>query len=377
MWEVRARIDRSVAAPYAIATARNLVLSQRRQEVLHERHRHKLLSPPPGPFPEEAALEQEEQAAAAGALQALDDSDRDLLHTYYAVPVEPGTQSATRLQDTAEPRGRGVTSRLARARARARVAYLLELRRIELPTSRCAATLEALSSGDRRLQRRVGAPEHLLRCRTCAGCAPALLQRRRVLYGLLPVPLLIALRPVRRAHARAPRTTSAGAAAVAVAVTVIGVMASPLLPRSLLSATAATAGAGTPASSAPAAGVPGSRVVVDDELVPASGWGGNVTDVDGARVQGARVLVQAVPGDEGFWVGGAGGRFWVEIAVQGESPLRVQVGATVSFTGTAVRFPPGAVPKTAAGADRAELVAQGGYVSVGAADLTIEGRPGD
>jgi len=102
VWEARARIDRSVAASYAVATARNLVLSERRYDQLHRRHQHRPLEMPAGPFPEEAALEQEEQAAAA--LRALDEPDQELLRVHYVssggAPVrseDRGTPSPSRV----------------------------------------------------------------------------------------------------------------------------------------------------------------------------------------------------------------------------------------------------------------------------------------
>lgn len=345
-----------------MATARNLVLSERRYDQLHRRHLHRLLEMPAGPFPEEAALQQEEQAAAAAALRALDEPDQELLRAHYVSSGGVPVRSTGQGYAVAEPRAPGVTSRLARARARARVAYLLELRRITPPTSRCRSVLEALSTGDRRLQRRAGVSEHLPGCPTCAECAPALVGRRRVLYGVLPAPLLALLRPVRAAHARAPRTTNAVAVA-AVASAVVAVLV-------------AGASARHPATARPpvAASV---HVVEDGQPVAESAWGsGAVTAVAGAAVRAVSVPVQSVPADEGFWVGVAGHRFWVQLASRGESPQQVKAGDIVSFSGKATRVS----ARSAAGPDaaqgRRELAAQGGYVSVRPADLTIVRGPG-
>jgi hypothetical protein len=53
-------------------------------------------------------------------------------------------------------------------------------------------------------------------------------------------------------------------------------------------------------------------------------------------------VVSAVPADEGFWIeDGAGGQLWVQLTGAGESPVSVEQGATVSFTGMLVATPPG------------------------------------
>lgn len=59
-----------------------------------------------------------------------------------------------------------VGARLARARARLRVEHVLALRRTRLTTPACRGVLEAVSLGDRRHQRTLGAGAHLLSCLT-------------------------------------------------------------------------------------------------------------------------------------------------------------------------------------------------------------------
>lgn len=383
VWEARRRIDRSVAASYAVATARNLVLSERRAEVLHRRHQHRLLDARSAPSPDEGLLRGEEQRAARQALLGLEDEDRRLLQTHYWSP--PGDRGDAGAGPSAS-RGPGVTSRLARARARARVAYLLALRRIDPPGPRCRQVLDALSAGDRRLQRRVGAAEHLLVCDTCAGCAPALLGRRRVLFGLVPAPLLVLLEPLRRAYERAPRTTTvatgaATAAALAVAVSSVVSSAPADAPPVARTLPAAAPAAGAPSAPAvppvPAAeaGATG-EVTVAGSPVPAGRWGEALVGTGAARtvVVGEAVPVESVPADEGFWVGTADQRFWVGLATATESPQGVRPGYLVSFTGPVVPVTASSAPGLEEAEGRGELERQQGYVSVAPDRLSVR-RP--
>jgi serine/threonine-protein kinase RsbT len=72
-----------------------------------------------------------------------------------------------------------VAAQLNRTRARLRVEYLLVSERVEPPTEQCRPVLLALSSGDRRRQRAVGAALHLLECDVCARLSEPLLGRGR------------------------------------------------------------------------------------------------------------------------------------------------------------------------------------------------------
>lgn len=62
---------------------------------------------------------------------------------------------------------------------------------------------------------------------------------------------------------------------------------------------------------------------------------GDLRDHVGDRVSAAGLEVDGVPADEGFWVD-AGDRVWVRIATAGESPVVVEEGDRVTFTGTVV-----------------------------------------
>ena len=86
------------------------------------------------------------------------------------------------------------------------------------------------------------------------------------------------------------------------------------------------------------------------------------------------VVVQAVPADEGFWVGSGGGRrVWVQLVGGGESAAAVRVGDRVSFEGRAVPVPAGFAARAgvtpAEGA--AELMRSGVLVEVPGERLVV------
>lgn len=336
VWEVRSRVGRAAAASYAVATARNLLKTRDRALQVQQRHAHRLHEPPTVDGPEVEALRQEERAAAAAVLGTLHDDDLALL-----APEDPSR--------AARERSARSRSRLARLRAQARVDYLLRLRRVELPTSRCRPVLAALSAGDRRQQDRAGAAEHLLTCPVCASCAPALLARERRLFGVVALPVLVLVEPLRRAFDRAPRTTSAVAAGALVLAAVAG-------------GAALQQGGAPPVPAAAPAAAP--LVVGVDDL----------TGRTGQAVVARAVLVREVPADEGFWVGEDGAvPAYVRLTPgSGESPVQVLPGARVSFRG-AVRP---LAPAAEAGLDEAEglglLRQQQTYLAVAPQDLVMQ-----
>jgi hypothetical protein len=79
-----------------------------------------------------------------------------------------------------------------------------------------------------------------------------------------------------------------------------------------------------------------------------------------------------VPADEGFWIDdGAGGRFWVQLTGTGESPVAIEPGTPVSFTGVLTSTP--ADFSSAVGLDAAEgssdLDARAVHIEVAAVDV--------
>jgi hypothetical protein len=141
------RLDDEAVAPYAIVTARNLVISLAREEERSRRHRPRLVDPSEPERPEYAALRQEEAAAVETALAGLPDHEREAVVAHEIEGVGTATLAEAR-QST--PGVVGV--QLARTRARLRLDYLLALRRVELPTARSRPVLLALPAGDRRRQ---------------------------------------------------------------------------------------------------------------------------------------------------------------------------------------------------------------------------------
>ena len=116
----------------------------------------------------------------------------------------------------------------------------------------------------------------------------------------------------------------------------------------------------------PAAGL-GTRVL------PAARVGSMAAEV-GLTAVARGVPVQAVPADEGFWVGnGPGRRVWVQLKTATESSVRVRPGQHVGFIGTVAAAPAGMPAQVglspAEGAT--ELRATGAYVLVDPARLTV------
>lgn len=353
VWEVRGRVGRAAAASYAVATARNLVQSKARARQVHARHAHRLHEPDTVDGPEVEALREEERLAAAQVARSLTSDDLQLL-----------------APEVAEERSARRRSRLARTRARARVDYLLHLRRLQLPSARCRPVLEALSAGDRRQQERTGVAQHLLGCPVCAACAPALLARDRRAFGLVAAPLLL-LEPLRRVVARAPRTATVAAAgtAVAVAAVLIGGVPGRPQPAALRSSPApAAAPTVAPVVTTNAPPTPLQPAVLDH----GQGFVPDLLAVTGRPVVATDVLVRSVPADEGFWIGPDDGtQVYVRLEGSGESPQTVDAGDLVSFRGSvALVTAAGAAGVSAAeGADR--LRAQGRLLSVPTADLVV------
>ena len=332
--ENRSRLEPAAWEAYAVVSARNLLRDRDRASRVSGRHRHRLHEPDVSAGPEEHVLTQEEHAAVRRALSTLPAEDVELLADRYLTGERP------------ERTVRGpVVTRLARARARLRLAYLLEHTGVELPTDRCRPVLEAVSSGDRRRQERLGAGRHVAVCRVCATYAPVLATRRRSLAAVHPLAWLgVASAAVWSAVRRHP---ASGTAAVAVAL-----------------AGVATAGAAVhqpePAPRLPAAPVEAPGVTVAGRpLVPAGqGEAGQLGAGQLGPARAQDVLVQDVPADEGFWVVSGAGRVWVQLVGAGESGAAVRAGDRVSFEGRAVPVPAGFAARAgvtaAEGADELE-----------------------
>lgn len=349
--ENRARLEPGAWASYAVVSAGNLLRDRGRARAMQRRHEHRLHAPDLAASAEEQVLTAEEHEALRRALTSLQAPEAELLSEHY------GTRGASN-RSIAPYRA----ARLARARAKLRVAYLLQHARVPLPTVRCRPVLEALSSGDRRRQERLGAGRHLVSCRACASYAPALVERRRALAAVHPLGWLAFLAgagwAALRRHPGRTATVSGTAVVLAAAVGGAAVLQSP------------------PAGTAPAAGVPLTAVAASSLLVEGQPVlprrSGMPAPIGSATATG--VVVQDVPADEGFWVGsGPGQRWWLQVIGDGESPVAVRAGDKVSFSGRAVPTVPGfasAVGLTVEEGGR-ELEELGVYLTVLRADLVL------
>ena len=330
--EARPRLEDGSLVPYAVVTARNLVRSLGREADRERRHGHRLLETTTTGPPDEEVVRREEHAALAVALAKLQPADRQALAAH---EVDEAELSALAEESGATPAA--VAVRLARARAKLRVEYVVALKRVELPTPRCRSVLVALSSGDRRRQDALGAGEHLLDCACCAELSAPLLKRSRSLAALWPI--VAGARLLARAGrwARARPVPAAGAAmGVAAVVVAIVVLARP---------DGASLRAG-PTSLLPPP--------------PPQELAARV----GQPVQGRSVRVQAVTSPTGFWVG-SDRRHRMFVELLGPPPFPVAVGEVVSFVGYLDANHEGSVERFGLqGDDAAQLLAQGHHVHV-------------
>jgi RNA polymerase sigma factor (sigma-70 family) len=327
------RLDDGALAPFAVVLARNVAVSYVRSRSTEARHLHRLVELTEPDRPEEQALRQEEARAVAEGLARLPTRDRSAL---VANEVE-GADTATLAAELGSTPG-AVAARLARARAKLRVNYLLAIRGVDLPTDRCRSLLNALSAGDCRRQRALDAGGHLLTCEVCASLSEPLAERRRALAGLLPFGLVKPLEGLRAWVREHPAQATAGTGAV---------VGATLLATQLLGGEPPRQPAVAPTTVTAVVPVGDPRLTSEGRAIlpltgrpPLSRYAG-----DPVRAQGVRVL--QVVANEGFWVGmGPRDRVWVQLTGTRESGFQVRPGDRVSFTGRMVEHPPGFAGRT-------------------------------
>ncbi|NHC46024.1 RNA polymerase sigma factor [Motilibacter aurantiacus] len=351
-WTARERLDSGVAVQsFALVTARNLALSRLRSGAAAQRAYERMPGPPEPPSPSEQAERADRARMLSAAIAGLPRRDQEALLRH---DVEGEALADLAAEQDASPGA--LAARLARARSRLRVDYVLAVQRAELPTARCRPVLLALSAADRRRMRETGAMRHLAECGTCARLAEPLSARRLPAGWLVPgaAPLAggpppswwrsLARRMLRPQAAVASAAVAAGAAVVGYAAVRAAEEPRPAAPRSLSS----------PAPSA------------EDRVV---------------RLAGAEVL--AVPADEGFWVAappevrrmpGQAARLWVQLRTGGdESRAHLRAGDLVSGTGRLEPTGPGLAERlgvTAAEGAR-ELDGQPLHLVLRASDLRV------
>ena len=166
------RIEPGMLEPYAIVTARNVVATLWKETDRHRRNQHRVVDLRPPAAPDETLLADEERTAVAEALSRIPEDERTVL-----VGHEVEGRDTRSLADEIGSSPGAVAAQLHRTRARLRVEYLLALEQVEPPTDRCRPVLLAISGGDRRRQREVGAARHLLECEVCATLSEPLMER--------------------------------------------------------------------------------------------------------------------------------------------------------------------------------------------------------
>ena len=167
------RIDPGMLEPYAISTAKNVVVTQWRDQDRQRRNLHRALDPGAPELPDEELVSREEQTAVAEALLRLPEEDQQALLAH-----EVSGQDTRSIAEECGSTAGAMAARLHRMRARMRVEYLLALEGTEPPTDRCRPVLLAASSGDRRRAREADVDRHLLECSLCARLSRPLVERR-------------------------------------------------------------------------------------------------------------------------------------------------------------------------------------------------------
>ena len=300
---------------YAVASARNSVVSHQHRQERRERLEPKVVEAAMPVDPEAAAVAEEERQAIRQALATLDIDERRWL---LAHEVEEVTTA-----DLAEHAGGtpgASAARLARARAKLRVEYLLALRRVHLPTPECKPVLLALSAADRRRQELLGAGSHLVSCRPCAALSHPLLARRRGLAALWPLPPVGLVRRALRGIKAHPAPSAAGAAATAGALAAVVLLAG--------------------GEDRPPPPLCEAKLQIGERAVPLSD-GAALARLANSAVQAPALVVQAVPANEGFWAGCGADRLWVQLEGRSESPFSLRAGQRLTLRGLIQVNPPG------------------------------------
>lgn len=304
--ESRRSLEGEALLAYAVVSARNIVTSRGRSEHRRERLRVRLADLSEPQVPEDAVVANEERQAVRSALRQLSHDERTSL---LAHEVE-GTDNVSLARELQTSPG-AVSLRLFRARAKLRVEYLLALCRVQPPTPACRPILLALSAGDRRRQHDLDAAGHLLSCDSCAALSQDLIERRRPLPAVWPLlPSLGLGRWIRnRFRQRRVQATTASVTAAALAVFLVARSEDP----------AACGG-----------------TLVTDGAAMALSDTDRLVQIAGRPVEGINLPVESVPANEGFWLGCADGRVWIQLLGEGESGERFTPGRLLDFNGTVV-----------------------------------------
>ncbi len=348
----RARLTPDAILPYAVVTARNLVSSHAKSAMRRAATAPRMLDTTEPDRPEDLLLAGEARRAMTAALAQLSGPERSDLMAYYGEGsvADGSTPGALRV-------------RMARTRAKLRLEYLLAFRHIELPTPACRRVLLAISAGDTRRQREADAGQHLLDCETCATLSEPL-DRRSVALTAIAVPGALVAWVAGKARLHPLQTAGSVAAGSAVIAGVVALLpAHPAAPRAV------------PAPSPPARPAPAviSHLSIGGHPVTDTGAAQSLRAVIGETAEAAGVNVQTTVTRNGFWIGTAQGRMWVQL-VGPLRPLRIQPGDRVRFDGTVTGNPAG-YPAAAGLPGRGDvqlLTRQGAHLTVNTTKISVE-----
>ncbi|MCU1371880.1 MAG: rsbT [Ilumatobacteraceae bacterium] len=309
---------------YAHQAARNAVASYHRSSDRSQRLRPRLYDPGTPTDPDEGLHQEEEAAALEASLDDVSPADEAVLRAHHVDGVN--------IAALAEAEGRSemaIRLRLARLRARLRVDYTLNYEKVELPGPTCRPVLISLSSGDRRAQRRLAAADHLEDCTVCRRLLAPATGSTRPAIGLLG---LLGWRWRQLSTADRVGTAAGGVAASVAAVAVVLALASG---GEAEQAAPAVVTSSTSASTTTSPRLLGTLSAAGRPLGSSRAALGAAVD---QQVTATDAVVSAVPADEGFWVAADdGGRVWVQLSgEQAESPVTIEPGMRISFTGRLV-----------------------------------------
>lgn len=350
----RERLAPEAVLPYAVVTARNLVSSHAKTASRRAAAASRALDAAEPERPDDVLLAGEARAAMTAALARLSDQERRDILAYYSDASSPAGAQAR------ESRG-ALRVRMARTRAKLRLEYLLAFRHVELPSPACRSVLLAISAGDTRRQRELGAGQHLLDCATCATLSEPL-DRRSVALTAIAIPGALAAWAAGKARAHpvhAAVSVAAGSAVVAAAAVVGSQAASP----------GPAAPAHVPVSSAPVAVI--SQLSVAGRAVSDAEAQRSLRPLIGRTATATGVTVEAAVTRNGFWVGSSRGRIWVQLTGP-LRPLQIRAGDRVRFTGT-LTGNASSYPAQAGlhGSDAALLARQGAHLTVSTTRISV------
>ncbi len=320
--------------PYAIVTAINLVSSTFRAEGRRARGLHRLVDLTSSELPEDELVRRDEGRSMSHAITRLSDRDREVLisHEVHDIPTKE-------LASGAGTSAGAIAVRLAAARAKLRLEYVLAHRREDPLPARCRSVLLALSAGDRRRQSALDAGDHVGSCDRCAALSEPLLARSRATVALVPfLAARGAVELVASVVRRHPKASAAGAATVAAALVVAQAVAGAPPPVEEVDVAPV-------ATSAPATAPPLAEPPPADTSGAVQVEGVDLRSVAPDRLAGRPVavrsaVVESVPADEGFWIeDGAAGRIWVQLTTRDESAVEIRPGGLVTFDGVLVETP--------------------------------------